>query len=182
MRYALPAWSQEDYLLHKRADRLAAISEARHVAGWSEADILEEFGTLNTLNDDPLAEVMLDYEAWEPWPPDVAAVLFLSRLQTLHDAVLREQALTELAAAYAAAPDRVRRRCAIPVHGSAALDLLIRAEAPTGEAWEGAVVGGERDADGAWALDAEFLIFTTDERLEGQLITVHGWNCDVHPI
>jgi len=41
------------------------------------------------------------------------------------------------------------------------------------------VVGGEREPGGAWALDAEFLIFTTDERPEGHLVTVHGWNCDV---
>lgn len=181
-RYGLPAWAQEDYLLHKRADRLAAISEAQHVAGWSLADIHEEFGTTDTLKDDPFAGDALQQQLWEPWPPDLAASLFLDRLQMLRAAALRDQALTGLAAAYGKASDRVRRRCATPVHGSAGLDLLIRAEAPDGEAWEGVVVGGERDADGTWALDAEFLIFTTDERLEGQLITVHGWNCDVQPI
>ena len=33
VRYSLPAWSAEDQLLHKRADHLAAFSEALHVAG-----------------------------------------------------------------------------------------------------------------------------------------------------
>ena len=91
----------------------------------------------------------------------------------------RERVVAELAAAFAAAPEQVRQRCSTPVHGSTALDLLVRAEAPSGEAWEGIVVAGEREPDGSWALDTEFLIFTTDECPEGQLVTVHGWNCDV---
>ena len=182
VRYGLPDWKPDEYLLHKRADRLAAISEAQRVAGWSSAEILEEFGTAETLLEDPLAGGHRQFRPWEPWPPDLAARMFLERLESLQGAAVREQALTELAAAFARAPDRVREQCEAPVHGSAALDLLVRAEAPNGEAWEGVVVGGERDDDGAWALDAEFLIFTTDERLEGQLITVHGWNCDVQPI
>lgn len=44
------------------------------------------------------------------------------------------------------------------------------------------IVGGEVEPDGAWALDTKFLIFTTDERPEGQLITVFGWECDVQSI
>ena len=181
-RYDVPAWSQEDYLLHKRADRLAAISEAAHVAGWSLADIHEEFGTTTILMDDPLQEVTASLQPWEPWPPALAARLFLERLRGILAAAVSETALAALAAAYAIASERVRRRCAAPVHGTASLDLLVRAEAPDGEAWEGVVVAGEREADGAWALDAEFLIFTTDERPEGQLVTVHGWNCDVQPL
>jgi len=38
-RYRLPEWTPEAYAIHKRADGLAAASEAFHVAGWSRADI-----------------------------------------------------------------------------------------------------------------------------------------------
>lgn len=90
--------------------------------------------------------------------------------------------VANLATAFAAAPEQMRQRCSKPVHGNTALDTLVCAEAPDGEAWEGVVVAGEREPDGAWALDAEFLIFTTDERPESQLITVYGWNCDVQSL
>jgi 5'-deoxynucleotidase YfbR-like HD superfamily hydrolase len=33
-RYGLQPWDDESYAIHKRADRLAAASEAMHVAGW----------------------------------------------------------------------------------------------------------------------------------------------------
>jgi len=36
------------------------------------------------------------------------------------------------------------------------------------------VVAGDRDA--------EFLIIATDERPEGQLVAVRGWNCNVQPL
>ena len=181
-RYRLSPWEGEEHLLHKRADRLAATSEALHVAGWSCAEIHEEFGPAEILADDPLALAAPQLRPWEPWPPALAARLFRERLRTLSDAAWRERAVTDLANAFAAAPERVRQRCSKPVHGNTALDTLVRAEAPGGEAWEGIVVGGEREPDGSWALDAEFLIFTTDERPEGQLVTVHGWNCDVQPL
>jgi hypothetical protein len=35
LRYRLPAWTPGRTSRHKRADRLAAASEAVHVAGWS---------------------------------------------------------------------------------------------------------------------------------------------------
>ena len=38
-RYQLPEWTPEAYAIHKRADRLAAASEAFHVVGWSRADM-----------------------------------------------------------------------------------------------------------------------------------------------
>lgn len=181
-RYGLPAWGQEDYLMHKRADRLAAISEANHVAGWSLQEIMDEFGTVNVLKDDPLQTSTPRLKPWEPWGPDLASYIFKRQLRDLMEAATREQTLSDLAAAYAHAPETIRRRCTVPVHGSASLDKLVRAEAPDGQAWEGVIVGGEREHDGAWALDAEFIIFTTDERPEGQLITVHGWNCDVESL
>jgi hypothetical protein len=39
MRYRLQPWSGEDEILHKRADHLAAASEAFHVTGWSRKAI-----------------------------------------------------------------------------------------------------------------------------------------------
>lgn len=180
-RYKLLPWSNEEYLLHKRADRLAAVSEARHVAGWSLDEIREEFGTGDILAEDPLQQLGLspDLKPWEPWPPKLAARLFFARLQQLNEQAGRERTLAQLATAFSRAPDRLRRRCAHWVRGDACHDILVRAEAPTGEAWEGVVVAGERDEAGAWLLDDEFTIFTDDERPEGQLVTVQGWACHV---
>ena len=181
-RYHLPAWDQDDYLMHKRADRLAAISEARHVAGWSLDEIMEEFGSINLLTVDPLQGTGPLPDPWQPWPPDLAARMFVERLRILSTAATRERTLNELATAFAKASPAIRRRCTTSVHGDAARDHLVRAEAPDGEAWEGVIVAGEVEQDGAWALDTKFLIFTTDERPEGQLITVFGWECDVQSI
>ena len=181
-RYHLPTWDQDDYLMHKRADRLAAISEARHVAGWSLDEIMEEFGSVNLLMVDPLQGTGPLPDPWEPWPPNLAARMFLNRLRILSTAATRERTLNELATAFAKTSPAVRRRCTANVHGDPARDHLVRAEAPDGEAWEGVIVAGEVEQDGAWALDTKFLIFTTDERPEGQLITVFGWECDVQSI
>jgi hypothetical protein len=38
LRYGLPRWNQRD-AAHKRADHLAAASEAVHVVGWSAAEV-----------------------------------------------------------------------------------------------------------------------------------------------
>ena len=184
-RYDLQAWNQEDYLMHKRADRLAAISEARHIAGWSLDEIMEEFGSIGVLTVDPLqgpGPLPPVWQPWEPWPPDLAARMFLDRLRGLSNTARRGRTLSELATAFANASPAIRRRCTTSVHGDPARDHLVRAEAPDGEAWEGVIVSGEVEQDGAWALDTKFLIFTTDERPEGQLITVFGWECDVQSI
>ena len=63
-RYDLPAWTFTDYVLHKRADRLAAANQAYHVVGWSRAAMREQLGI-------ELAPLHLppDQRAWEPWPP-----------------------------------------------------------------------------------------------------------------
>ena len=181
-RYHLQDWDQDDCLMHKRADRLAAISEARHVAGWSLDEIMEEFGSINVLTVDPLQGMGPLPDPWQPWPPDLAARMFLDRLRVLSTAAARERTLNELATAFAKTSPAIRRRCTTSVHGDPARDHLVRAEAPDGEAWEGVIVAGEVEPDGAWALDTKFLIFTTDERPEGQLITVFGWECDVQSI
>jgi hypothetical protein len=82
-RYRLPAWDGPDYMLHKRADHLAAASEAFHVTGWSKEDIRGSLEiTLEPLDEDPLpAPVGMD--AWEPWPPRLAAAQFLAKLRDL---------------------------------------------------------------------------------------------------
>ncbi len=97
------------------------------------------------------------------------------------DAQARHQAtLDALAAAFSRLPERRRRRCSHPVTGSSLTDTLVFAEAGDGSAWyEGVVVAGERDEAGAWMLDAEFTILTTDDSAEGELILVHGYNCHV---
>jgi hypothetical protein len=83
LRYGLPAWTPSEHALHKRADRLAAASEAVHVVGWK---IEEVRSTLKirapVLEQDPLAAVY-DCRPWEPWPPLLAAERFLAMLDEL---------------------------------------------------------------------------------------------------
>jgi len=85
-RYRLPEWEPDDYVLHKRADHLAAASEAVHVAGWHPGELSETLGIrLAPLRDDPLP--LLDgLRPWEPWPPGRAAFLFLAKLRELDQA------------------------------------------------------------------------------------------------
>ena len=84
-RYGLPAWKGDDHVLHKGADRLAAASEALHVAGWSRHDLIETLGIeLAPVMADPLPR--LDgLRPWEPWPAKLAAALFLAKLRELTD-------------------------------------------------------------------------------------------------
>jgi hypothetical protein len=85
-RYQLPAWTPASYATHKHADRLAAASEAFHVAGWSRQAMRESLGiTLEPLADDPLS-VPEGMRPWEPWPPNLAAHLFLTRMNELQTA------------------------------------------------------------------------------------------------
>ena len=81
LRYALPAWTRTEHQAHKRADVLAAASEAVHVAGWglSEVrDILEI--DVTPLLVDPLAAIY-GGNPWEPWPAELAAARFLRAIQ-----------------------------------------------------------------------------------------------------
>jgi hypothetical protein len=88
-RYALPDWSGEDYALHKRADHLAAASEALHVAGWSPEAIRETLDIhLAPVMADPLP-MLVGMKPWEPWPPRRAAAVFLTRLRQLRRAMRR---------------------------------------------------------------------------------------------
>jgi 5'-deoxynucleotidase YfbR-like HD superfamily hydrolase len=83
LRYALPRWTQKEYAAHKLADRLAAASEAVHVAGWSAQEVKQTLKiTVPPLSDDPL-HAIYDGTAWEPWPPALAAERFLAELTRL---------------------------------------------------------------------------------------------------
>lgn len=184
-RYGLPVWNAEDYILHKQADRLAAASEAVHVVGYSREDVCNDLMIgLAPLADDPLQRDCMappkELRPWEPWPPALAYRQFLGRLEELAEAAAREAKLAALASAFSRMPARQRARCSQPVTGSPLLDTLVFAEAHDGSAWhEGIIVAGERDEDGAWELDAEFRILTTDDEGAGELILVKGYNCNV---
>jgi len=189
LRYRLPAWEGDDLVLHKRADRLAAASEALHVVGWPREEVRDTLGIpLTPLQADPLP--LLDgLLPWQPWPPRRAAALFLAKLRELQGAVHlehpadltgaleREKELARLAAAFQRLSPAARSRCSCPVTGSSLADTWVSAEADDiSQRWiEGVVVGGEREEDGAWALDGEFTVFTEDE----ELIVVQGWGCNV---
>jgi hypothetical protein len=83
LRYRLPAWTPAEHQLHKRADRLAAASEAVHVAGWSEQEVRTTLKIRSAvLAHDPLVDVY-GCAPWEPWPPGVAAERFLAALEHL---------------------------------------------------------------------------------------------------
>ena len=82
-RYGLPAWTAEDHAAHKRADRLAAASEAVHVVGWSAAETRGSLGiAVRPLQRDPTPRPN-DTRPWEPWQPAVAADRFLAELRRL---------------------------------------------------------------------------------------------------
>ncbi|MCE3261037.1 MAG: phosphohydrolase [Pseudoduganella sp.] len=83
LRYGLPAWSPREYRLHKRADRLAAASEAVHVVGWSDEEVRRTLKiTAVPLDEDPL-QAVFGAAAWEPWPPGLACERFLDELNRL---------------------------------------------------------------------------------------------------
>ena len=82
-RYRLPAWTPEAYTAHKHADRLAAASEAYHVVGWSLSEIREQLEIESApLSSDPVCPPD-GMRPWEPWPPKLAASLFLAKLRAL---------------------------------------------------------------------------------------------------
>ena len=83
LRYGLPAWTPAEHAAHKRADRLAAASEAVHVVGWSPHEVLHTLGiTVAALAVDPLL-AQYGGTAWEPWPPALAAQRFGEQLARL---------------------------------------------------------------------------------------------------
>jgi len=87
VRYGLPPWTPVEHARHKRADRLAAASEAVHVAGWSLGEVRAHLKIrAAVLADDPLAAAY-GCRPWEPWPPQVAAERFLAELARLRAAI-----------------------------------------------------------------------------------------------
>jgi hypothetical protein len=188
-RYVLPDWSEVDYAAHKRADRLAAASEALLVAGWSREEIrhtllIDEW----PVTDDPVP-VAEDLQPWQPWPPQLAASVFLAKLCELSapgpstrppgdlTAIIdREALLRRLASVFSRLSDRARRGCSAPPTGSGVHDTFVSAEAGDhSQCADGVIAGGERDETGAWILEEPFTIFTTDE----ELLVCQGYNCHV---
>lgn len=82
-RYRLPAWTPAEHAAHKQADRLAAASEAVHVAGWSAHEVVHTLGiTVAPLAIDPLL-ALYGGAAWAPWDPALARQRFMAQLQRL---------------------------------------------------------------------------------------------------
>jgi hypothetical protein len=89
LRYGLLQWTEKEYVLHKKADQLAAASEAVHVAGWTPAEVKNTLKIAATpLEHDPLVPIY-GGAPWEPWPPDLACSRFLAELNKLIDRVKR---------------------------------------------------------------------------------------------
>jgi 5'-deoxynucleotidase YfbR-like HD superfamily hydrolase len=83
-RYALPAWAAGEKRLHKRADRIAAASEAIRIAGWTEDEVRRTLRIAEPATGaDPLA-ALFDAEPWAPWSADMAAARFLQTLRRLN--------------------------------------------------------------------------------------------------
>lgn len=82
-RYELRAWSPAAHAVHKRADSVAAASEAVHCIGWPAHEVRDVLGIVHPVLDvDPLAEIY-GCRPWEPWAADVAAERFLDALESL---------------------------------------------------------------------------------------------------
>ncbi|MBU9516551.1 phosphohydrolase [Burkholderia multivorans] len=82
-RYELRAWSPAAHAVHKRADSVAAASEAVHCIGWAAHEVRDVLGIVHPVLDvDPLAEIY-GCRPWEPWAADVAAERFLDALESL---------------------------------------------------------------------------------------------------
>jgi hypothetical protein len=83
LRYNLAAWTEKDRRPHKKADRIAAASEAVHVVGWTATEVRDVLRIpFKPLTQDPLVSVY-GGTPWEPWPPGVAANRFLAELEAL---------------------------------------------------------------------------------------------------
>lgn len=82
-RYGLPRWTADEKKIHKRADRLAAASEATHVAGWTPEEVRRTLGIpLKPLDVDPLVRIY-GGTPWEPWDAELSAERFLAEMKRL---------------------------------------------------------------------------------------------------
>ncbi|PNG24962.1 phosphohydrolase [Methylocella silvestris] len=83
LRYGLAPWTASEWKPHKRADRVAAASEAVHVVGWTNREVRATLGIAHQpLTEDPLTATYGGVP-WEPWPPTLAAERFLAELRVL---------------------------------------------------------------------------------------------------
>ena len=83
IRYRVHPFDLVELKAHKRADRIAAASEAVHVVGWTRDEVRHTLRIpYEPLAVDPLAAIY-DGTPWEPWAPAVAAARFLEVLRTL---------------------------------------------------------------------------------------------------
>lgn len=166
VRYDLPVWDRVNYQAHKRADRLAAASEAKHVVGWSDNAIL----TYLQIRDAPLRLDPLPaqpgLQPWEPWSDGLAAQLFLERLTTLQRQAIDIDADATIMV-------RPPEPAIEPPPNEPLLPPTYVLVEGGCESIEGQIVKGVRDADGTWDLDGVFTVQTDD----GHLVRVMGWNC-----
>ena len=83
LRYRLKDYDPASHRAHKRADRVAAASEAVHVVGWTHDEVRHTLRIpFEPLAADPLVPIY-GGTPWEPWAPSVAAERFLTELQRL---------------------------------------------------------------------------------------------------
>ena len=83
IRYRVRPFDAATQKAHKRADRVAAASEAVHVVGWTRDEVRHTLRIpYEPLAADPLVS-LYGGTPWEPWPPAVAAERFLAELRTL---------------------------------------------------------------------------------------------------
>ena len=83
LRYRLKDYAPTEQRAHKRADRVAAASEALHVVGWTRDEVRNTLRIpFEPLAVDPLVAIY-GGTAWEPWAPVVAADRFLGELKAL---------------------------------------------------------------------------------------------------
>jgi hypothetical protein len=83
IRYRLSSWTKQAHATHKKADRVAAASEAVHVVGWTRAEVRNTLRiNFDVVDIDPLVAIY-GGTPWEPWPPNLAADRFLAALDEL---------------------------------------------------------------------------------------------------
>ena len=83
LRYGLAPWTPAEKKAHRQTDRLAAASEAVHIAGWTESEVRCTLRiSYAALSEDPLRKIY-GGQAWEPWGPPLAAERFLAELRRL---------------------------------------------------------------------------------------------------
>jgi uncharacterized protein len=82
-RYELEPWRAAEHHAHKQADRIAAASEAVHVAGWAREEVRRTLGISERLVAVDLLAAWFGTTPWEPWNAEVAAARFLHVLRRL---------------------------------------------------------------------------------------------------